>query len=279
MKEFAFFTEIERNCFWAETIQLKQDFETIFQLIPIFSAYPELAFGFIPYFSLAAVNGLEYLESYNDFNVSERIPDLDTHGLKDIRAKLKVFDSGYKKSKKLLLNIDYIQDQIFRESNAAYCFYTKQQYPNLGIYTDSNNRIIGNTHYSYYIMQDTRMVNKSLESIKQLYSESPNTFSHEFLGNESFRIAHDCGSVLGSILAGLIELELPIMPETKDYRPNILYADVNTNDIRKFIRNEATDKSIFLYILQVLTSVNFVIFIISMCDKNIILFSFVLLLW
>ena len=91
-------------------LQLKYDCETICSLIKHLQYDGVAAFGIIPYISLTATSTLELL--YSSENEISLEPDvLQIH---DVRLKLKVFENGYSKSKRMIINIDYLQDQVFK---------------------------------------------------------------------------------------------------------------------------------------------------------------------
>ncbi len=88
-------------------VQLKYDCETIYSLIKSLQQDGVTGFGVMPYITLTAYTALEILSS-NDPQF--QIPY--SAQIKDIRMKLKIFEDGYSKSKRMLLNIDYLQDVI-----------------------------------------------------------------------------------------------------------------------------------------------------------------------
>lgn len=252
-----------------EIAQMKHDCESIFQFIPFFSAYPELSYGFIPYFSLFSISVLEFLKKYNnDYFLSDEAQNIGQVRIKDIRAKIKVFDSGYAKSRKILLNIAYIQEQDFKRRNAINSFLFNKSYPNLSIHLDDENRVIGNSHYDYYLMQDKSIIDKSLETVKQLYRKNPRSYSYEQLGKDAYNISLDCGRIIGSILSALESMQVTILPKVKPYLLDVYNADVNTNHKDLFSGNKILDNSVLLYILHLLSAINFVIYIINKCEEN-----------
>jgi len=259
-------SDFEQFVYSLEITQTKHDFETIFQLIPFSNAYPELSFGFVPFFATSTISVIELLKKRKLISCSNDLASIDERRLKDIRAKTKVFDANCSTSMRILGNIEYIQDQVFKENNKMRYFLTGEQHTNLGIYFDETNRIIGNTHYWYYVMQDSRIVNKSLESIKKLYSENPDQFSFQVNGQEAFRLAGDIGEITGIILALLNELTIKDSPQVWDYRPNVFNSDVNIDHRELFTQNKVIDKPIFIFVLHILTSINFVLYVVNACE-------------
>lgn len=266
MDNILFTNEEERLVRAIEMAQTKHDCESIFQLLPFFSAYPELSYGFVPYFSLFSVSVLDFFNKYRDYIDTEETQRIDQTRIKDIRAKLKVFEPGYVKTRKLLLNVDYIQEQDFRRRNQLYSLVHNKQFPNISIHVDDKVRVIGNSQYDYYLMQDKQVLDKSLESIKELLLKNPELYSFEKLGKDSFKLSADCGRIIGTTLAALEIWELPVSPKVKPYYLDVYKADVNTNHRGIFSRNTVIDKSVFLFILHLLSAINFVVFVINECE-------------
>ena len=90
-------------------LQIKYDCETVYSLVKSLQQDGITGFGIIPYFTLTAANILEMLSS-NEIKLE--IPY--SARIKDIRMKLKIFEDGYSKSKRMLLAIDYLQNEIFK---------------------------------------------------------------------------------------------------------------------------------------------------------------------
>lgn len=268
MGQIIFNSELEQFIFTIETTQTKHDFETVLQLTPFFIAYPELSFGFIPYFAASTIASLDLIRKYRvptDYYESNIVNE---EKMKDIRTKIKIFDTRYSASLRMLMNVDYIQNEIFKKMNKLYCFVNQKPHPNLGIFTDDQGRIIGNTHYAYYVMFDSKVLKKSQDDIRKIYSETPGQFSFRINRRDALNTGQDIGKIVGSILVSLIDLKLAASPEVENYRPNVYYSDVNTNHRALFTHNISADKSIFLFILHILTSINFVLYVANTCEKN-----------
>ena len=127
-------------------VQLKLDCETIYSLVKSLQQDGVTGFGVMPYITLTAYTALEILSS-NDPQF--QIPY--SAQIKDIRMKLKIFEDGYSKSKRMLLNIDYLQDQIFKKKLKFNFTKNRNIHYNLGIYADKEKRVVGNTQYNYYL--------------------------------------------------------------------------------------------------------------------------------
>jgi hypothetical protein len=91
-------------------LQLKYDCETVCSLVKPLLHDGVAGLGVIPYISLTAAAALEFLDSCGN----STLPKSDTLHIQDVRLKLKVFKNGYSKSKRMILNIDYLQDQVFK---------------------------------------------------------------------------------------------------------------------------------------------------------------------
>lgn len=252
-----------------EIAQMKQDCESIFQLIPFFTAYPELSYGFVPYFSLFSTSVLEFVNKYcSEFTLNEEMQVINQARIKDVRAKIKVFDYGYLKSRKLLLNVEYVQEQDFKRRNILQSILFNRQYPNMSIHVDAKNRVIGNTQYDYYLMQDKRIMDKSLDTVTELFRKNPESFSYEQLGKDAYNISLDCGRIIGSILSALEPMQVTNLPNVNPYLLDVYKADVNSKHKELFSGNSIVDNSVFLYILHLLSAINFVIYVINECEGN-----------
>ncbi len=138
-------------------LQIKYDCETVYSLAKSLQQDGVTGFGIIPYFTLTAATILEMLSS-NEIKLE--IPY--SARIKDIRMKLKIFEDGYSKSKRMLLAIDYLQNEIFKNQLTFSFMKSRNIHYNLGIYTNKNKIVIGNTQYNYYLLQDNRFLKRAL---------------------------------------------------------------------------------------------------------------------
>lgn len=60
----------------------------------------------------------------------------------------------------MLLNIDYLQDQIFKNKLRFGFMKNWNIHFDLGVYADKDNHVVGNTQYNYYLLQDNRFLKK-----------------------------------------------------------------------------------------------------------------------
>lgn len=98
--------EMTRNEYLS-LLQIKYDCETVYGLAKSLQQDGVTGFGIIPYFTLTVATILEMLSS-NEIKLE--IPY--SARIKDIRMKLKIFEDGYSKSKRMLLAIDYLQKRL-----------------------------------------------------------------------------------------------------------------------------------------------------------------------
>lgn len=131
-------------------LQIKYDCETVYGLAKSLQQDGVTGFGIIPYFTVTAATILEMLSS-NEIKLE--IPY--SARIKDIRMKLKIFEDGYSKSERMLLAIDYLQNELFK-NQLTFLRNTGLFIDNLGIYANKDKIVIGNTQYNYYLLQDNR---------------------------------------------------------------------------------------------------------------------------
>lgn len=100
---------------------------------------------------------------------------------------------------------------------------------NLGIYADKEKRVVGNTQYNYYLLQDNRFLKRSLDEIAQAYSISPSKFDlNEQVGKDCYKYAYNCEQFINSVRLGLESFDIPVSVNTKKFQVNYYYADYNT---------------------------------------------------
>lgn len=114
-------------------LQIKYDCETVYSLVKSLQQDGITGFGIIPYFTLTVATILEMLSS-NEIKLE--IPY--SARIKDIRMKLKIFEDGYSKSKRMLLAIDYLQNEIFKNQITFSFIKSWNIHYNLGIFTNKN---------------------------------------------------------------------------------------------------------------------------------------------
>lgn len=257
-------TEQEVISNYLSCIQLKYDCETICSLAKSLQHDGITGFGAMPYITLTAYTALEML-SFNYPNL--QIPY--SSKIKDIRMKLKIFEDGYSKSKRMLLNIDYLQDQIFKKELKFNFMKNWNIHYNLGIYTDKEKRVVGNTQYNYYLLQDNRFLKRNINEIAQTYSASPNEFDlTEQVGKDCYEYAYNCGKFINSVRLVLEGLDVPISVNTVKFKTNYYYADYNTNIRSTLFPQGEEGKATILYLLHILSTINFLLYILNKYEKD-----------
>lgn len=257
-------TEQEAINNYLSCIQIKSDCETICSLVKSLQQDGVTGFGVIPYITLTAYTALEMLPS-NDpqFQVPYSAQ------IKDIRMKLKIFEDGYSKSKRMLLNIDYLQDQIFKKKLRFNFMKNWNIHYNLGIYTDNEKRVVGNTQYNYYLLQDNRFLKRNLDEIAQTYSASPNEFNlNEQVGKDCYKYAYNYVKFINSVHLGLESFDVPISVNTAKFETNYYYADYNTNVRSTLFPQGEEGKATILYLLHILTTMNFLLYVLNNYEKD-----------
>lgn len=245
-------------------LQLKYDCETVYGLIKTIEKDGVTSFGVLPYITLTVATALEMLETNN---ITDEI--IKTAKIEDIRLKLKLFENGYGKSKKMLLNIDYLQNQIFKKQLRFKFMRGWEIHYNLGIYTDENKNVVGNTQYNYYLLQDNRLLKKSLDEVAKSYNVSPDKFDmDEHLGKEAFDYAYECASIINSVREGIKDFNAPINIHSKSNNVKYYYADYNTNKKSYLFPRGEDSKATILYLLHILSTINFLLYVLNYYEED-----------
>lgn len=245
-------------------LQIKYDCETVYGLINSLQQDGVTGFGIIPYLTLTVATTLEMLSS-NDIKIE--IPY--SARIKDIRMKLKIFEDGYSKSKRMLLGIDYLQNEIFKNQLTFSFMKNWNIHYNLGIYTNKDKIVIGNTQYNYYLLQDNRFLKKNLDEIATAYETSPNKFNlDKQVGKECYQYAYTCGQFINSIRSGLEQFDIPVTINSNKNHLNFYYADYNTNRKSALLPQGENGKATFLYLLHTLSTINFLLYVLNDYEKD-----------
>lgn len=245
-------------------LQLKYDCETVYGLIKSLQKNGVVSFGIIPYFTLTASNILEMLSSNA---IKNEIPYFTR--IKDIRMKLKIFEDGYSKSKRMLLAIDYLQNEIFKNQLRFSFMKNWNIHYNLGIYTNKDKIIVGNTQYNYYLLQDNRFLKKNINEIATAYKISPNNFNlNEHVKKECYQYAYTCAQFINYIRSILESFDAPITINSNKNIVDFYYADYNTNRRSALLPKGKKGKSTFLYLLHTLSTINFLLYVLNNYEKD-----------
>lgn len=246
-------------------LQLKFDCETVYNLITTLQSDGVTSFGIIPYITLTTYAALELLEE----NANNIISISNIVKIKDVRMKLKMFEDGYSKSKKMLLNIDYLQDQVFK-SRLRFSFMKSWNiHFNLGLYVDKDKHVVGNTQYNYYLLQDNRFLKRSLADVAVAYAASPDHFDiNKQVGKDCYNYAYACGQIISSVRTGLKEFDIPINILSKKFTANYYYADYNSNVVSALFPTGEDGKAMVLYLLHILSTMNFLLYVLNNYEKD-----------
>lgn len=245
-------------------LQIKYDCETIYGLIKSLQLDGVTSFGIIPYFTLTAATILEMLSS-NEIKLE--IPY--SARIKDIRIKLKIFEDRYSKSQKMLLAIDYLQNEIFKNQLPYSFMKSWNTHYNLGIYTNKDKIVIGNTQYNYYLLQDNRFLKKNLNEVATAYETYPNHFNlDEHVKTECYQYAYTCAQFLNSIRFELESFDTPVTIKSNKNIVDFYYADYNTNRKSALLPQGEKGKATFLYLLHTLSTMNFLLYVLNDYEKD-----------
>lgn len=245
-------------------LQIKYDCETVYGLSKSLQQDGVTGFRIIPYFTLTAATILEMLSSKE---IKIEIPY--SARIKDIRMKLKIFEDGYSKSKRMLLAIDYLQNEIFKNQLTFSFMKNWNIHYNLGIYTNKDKKVIGNTQYNYYLLQDNRFLKKNVNEIATAYKISPNNFKlDEHVGKECYQYAYTCGQFINSVRSGLKNFDTPVTINSNKNIANFYYADYNTNRKSALLPQGENGKATFLYLLHTLSTMNFLLYVLNDYEKD-----------
>lgn len=175
-------------------LQIGYDSEMIIKLLNELKNKPIESVGIIPFISLFCWEATEFIKKYNiDFEE----PTNRTFSLQDIRLKTKLFESGYSKAKKMIINCDYLQDYIFKHQLRFKFMYDWNIHYNLGIFLDKYSNIVGNSQYGYYIFQDNKLLKKKIIGVEKL--DNTKEYKYEFMPEEYFKYGEFCGKIIAKI--------------------------------------------------------------------------------
>lgn len=245
-------------------LQLKYDVETIYSLVTS-QLDGVTAFGLTPYYTLTTASILEYFK----LDEAEEYKNSDSLKVKDVRLKLKVFEDGYSKSKRMMLNIDYLQNEVFKNKLKFKITRNWNIHYNIGIYADENNHVIGNTQYNYYILQDNRLLKKNPEEVIKAYNSTPEKFDlKEQTGKDAFEYGRKCGEILGYAHREFEDFDNSISISINTPSKKHYYADYNTNKKSTLFPEGEDGKAIRLYLLHTLSTLNFPLYVLKKYEKD-----------
>lgn len=144
----------------AEITIIKRDFDLLKKIM--LNLPHELAVQMVPYSALFCYEVSQYL---NDHGQAIEFEQTGRYSIKDIRQKAKFFDLSVNKLLQSVENVDELQNAYFIQLMKFPELGPWNVHTNLGIYYDSERNIVGNTHYSYYVFQDEKMISQPKETM------------------------------------------------------------------------------------------------------------------
>ncbi|WP_446898912.1 hypothetical protein ACSVC9_03130 [Clostridium sp. LBM24168] len=229
-------------------LQINYDCQTLFSLAIGLQKSPIIAAEFIPFLSLFCSEALKYLKKYK---ISLNIPKNKSFSVEDIRLKTKLFEDKYSKAKKMILNCDYLQDYIFKHKLRFRFMQDWNVHYNLGIFTDREDNIVGNSQYGYYIYQDNRLLKKCISEAK-----SKKIINYEVIPKECYDYGYYCGQIVGMLLSQFSKTYPVKLIRCKNIKYDLFYQDYNTNKHFSAFYQDEDGKALTLYLLHILSFVN-----------------------
>lgn len=241
------------------TLQMQYDCQTVLSLLHSLQPHGVTSFGIIPYITLTTYSLLEmFSEELKDIIIPNRSRIID------VRMKLKLFEENYSRSKRMILNIDYLQDQAFKRKLKYKFLKNINVHYSLGIYTNKDKKVLANTHYYYYLLQDNRFLKKNLDDVAASFLGSPDYFcSDEQIKKECFQYSYTCANLIASACSGFEKANNGINIKTKENIIDYYYADYNTNKKSNLFPNGEEGKSMTLYLLHILSLINFLLYVLN----------------
>lgn len=202
----------------------------------------------VPYSALFCYEVSQYL---NDHGQTVEFDQTGRYSIKDIRQKAKFFDLSVNKLLQSIENVDKLQNDYFVQLMKFPELGAWNVHTNLGIYFDAERHIVGNTHYAYYVFQDEKMISKPMEAMS----------GHELLGEEIKAFGYDMGRIIGSISDGLSQISDFMIADFDISTLKLFSQDFNTN--RCVTVGNDKYKIIRLFLLHVLSSIGFVLYVLK----------------
>lgn len=226
--------KIDRALCNASTVLLLQDDCETLKAIAVSVSDPILSLFMIPYYALFCksfqeLSNIKLLDGEGDFVIA------------NLRNSIKNFEKRYGKLTTIYSVIDTEQDIVFRSKIKFGLGAFLNIHYNLGIYFNSNEQIIGNTH------------------LAAAYFDSYNTDENN--NQKAYDIGYNMGSIIGSVAKGLSSIIEPRVIEINYKKEQFYYLDINTD--RNDFFNSKFEKTVNLLLLHILSELNFVNFCIE----------------
>lgn len=227
----------------AEILIIKRDFDLLRKVAT--QLKPETQVQLTPYIALFCYEVIEYL---NKRGHTVEIDQTSKYTIKDVRQKAKFFDLSINKLLKSIINVDKLQNDYF----ISLMHYPElggwNVHDNIGIFYDNERNIVGNSHYTYYVFQDEKMIS------------NPAAMSgHEIQGKEIHAFAFDMGRIIGSITSALSQVSDFMVADINTESIVLYHQDFNTN--RCGIKGNEEYKVIRLFLLHLLSSIGFILYV------------------
>lgn len=221
---------------------------------------PIFSLGMTPFLSLMINEAIIFSDK---FDRKTKLPANHFFSIKDIRLKTKLFDDKkISRSKKAINNIDYIQDYEFKQLMLSESMRTLNMNYNLGIYLDNENQIIGNTQLYYYFFQPESIKKQSPEEV--IESCRNNEFnSIEKLKTLCLGYGEYLGKTCNYFCKFLSKIPVDHCVKLQDLNYDLYFQDFNTSRDIKIFTNNPNIKTIKLYLLHLLGTINFVRLIVN----------------
>jgi len=230
----------------AEMLIIKRDVDL---LVKMATTQPRIDPIFInqimPYMAMV---GYEAVNFMNKIGANIEIDQKSKFSMVDVRNKAKFFDLKFTQIMQCTSNVDELQHRYFAEDMKYPKLAKWNIHDNLGIYFNSEKKVIGNTQYQVWIFQDNNTLKKPIDLMDRFMIQSRD--ANEF--------GHDVGGLIGQV-SGSLEAAKDFMLHDVDFRYFKYYAnDFNTNRC-KTAENE-NYKTIRLLLLHILSSVGFMLY-------------------
>lgn len=229
----------------AETLIIKRDFAILSDIV--INLGGELITPFLPFAALFCKEITDYL---NNMGVSVSFPITSKYSIADIRNKTKFFDMSTNKLLETIRFVDELQDNYFSGLLRFEFLKWFNLHYNLGVYF-SDKKIMGNTHYAFYILQNDKELLKQFSDHKK----------YEILSTQAKSLGIDLGQIIGVInkaISGVFQRKGISDPLTESVfiKNNLIvnYKDYNTNRIKKI--GTGSTRAINVLLLHILSNAN-----------------------
>lgn len=228
----------------AEILIIKRDFDLLRKIATQFK--PEIQMQLVPFTALFCYEAIEYL---NKKGQKVEIDQTSKYSIKDIRQKAKFFDLSINKLLQSVRNVDKLQNEEFISLMLYPQLGNCNFHDNIGIFFDDKKNVVGNSHYAFFVFQDEKIISKPTDSMN----------GQAIHGKEIQAFAYDMGRIIGSITSAFSSISDFIVADINIDSIILFSQDFNTN--RCLIMENEGFKIIRLFLLHVLSSIGFILFV------------------